>query len=184
MIVHCTMHLVHYRSALSMCYYGLIPCYRVSVCLCYIWYMRHCTERHCAPHTSAFSMHHQLQSLIRCSCFCAVEHAPGNHLVLLSQANCSEQQVRQYLANLRSNLRSFIQRAQRNAAGKAASATAGTAGPPAVLNQRSTAGHDLLTFAVYFLCAVACASSHPKNQELCPPAAADTQHATCCIGAC
>ena len=43
------------------------------------------------------------------------------------QAKCSEHQVRQYLANLRSNLRSFIQRAQRNAAGKVSSVSNGAA---------------------------------------------------------
>lgn len=48
--------------------------------------------------------------------------------------------MRAYLANLRSNLRSFVQRAQRNAAGKASSGPAGAPGAPVAPDHRATEG--------------------------------------------
>ena len=66
--------------------------------------------------------------------------SPAHTQGLFLQANCHEHQVRTYLANLRSNLRSFVQRAQRNAAGKASSGPAGAPGAPVAPDHRPTEG--------------------------------------------
>ena len=57
------------------------------------------------------------------------------------QVGCSEGQVRNYLSTLRSSVRTFIQRVQRNAAGKGSSGSHGLPGAP-VAASGATAGAD------------------------------------------
>lgn len=81
-------------------------------------------------------INHSLYCLHSARCTSGMPHTRRS---MVMQANCSEHQVRQYLANLRSNLRSFIQRAQRNAAGKVGSVSNGAAAASAPA-QRSLTG--------------------------------------------
>ena len=68
---------------------------------------------------------------------------PGQRHRLISsvllQVGCSEGQARNYLSTLRSSVRTFIQRVQRNAAGKGASGSHGVPGAP-VAASGATAG--------------------------------------------
>ena len=58
---------------------------------------------------------------------------------MLLQVGCSEGQVRNYLSTLRSSVRTFIQRVQRNAAGKGGTGSQGVPGAP-VAASGATAG--------------------------------------------
>ena len=58
---------------------------------------------------------------------------------MLLQVGCSEGQVRNYLSTLRSSVRTFIQRVQRNAAGKGGTGLQGVPGAP-VAASGATAG--------------------------------------------
>ena len=90
---------------------------------------------------SSFRQHTQVVqvTLSKTTCLPCQAHDAQSQ-VIWPQANCQEHQVRQYMANLRSNLRSFVQRAQRNAAGKAGTGPAGAPGAPVAPDHNSTPG--------------------------------------------